>query len=121
MIDFFESSRCLSTRLAHYFSDLNAPEVCGHCSVCAGQTATLPQIETAEIDLDRLNKWVSEFSIASKPSISNEALTRMLCGITTPLSTKLKAKKMEGFGQLEQHPFSVVLEKVKAIRKNSVV
>ncbi|MEZ9230434.1 ATP-dependent DNA helicase RecQ [Vibrio amylolyticus] len=121
MIDFFESSRCLSTRLAHYFSDLNAPEVCGHCSVCAGQTATLPQIDTAEIDLDRLNKWVSEFSIASKPSISNEALTRMLCGITTPLSTKLKAKKMEGFGQLEQHPFSVVLQKVKAIRKNSVV
>lgn len=121
MIDFFESTRCLSARLANYFSDLNAPTSCGHCSVCSGQVATLPQETTNQIDSSLLDKWVGEFVSAGKQSISNEALTRMLCGITTPLSTKLKAKKMEGFGQLERHPFSLVLEKVNAIRKSSIV
>ena len=41
-----------------------------------------------------------------------KALARFLCGITTPESTRLKARQMEGFGRLESTPFSEVLELV---------
>ncbi|MGF1696893.1 RecQ family ATP-dependent DNA helicase [Vibrio lamellibrachiae] len=121
MISFFESDRCLSARLAHYFSDHNAPQTCAHCSVCHGDVAVLPQEKTNNIDLVEVNQWITEFSAPSSKTLSEEALTRMLCGITTPLSTKLKAKKMAGFGKLEQLPFGQVLASVQKIRKNSAV
>ncbi|MGF1719856.1 RecQ family ATP-dependent DNA helicase [Vibrio kyushuensis] len=121
MISFFESDRCLSARLAHYFSDHNAPPACSHCSVCQGNVALLPQEKNNHIDLTEVNQWITEFSAPSSKILSEEALTRMLCGITTPLSTKLKAKKMAGFGKLEQLPFGQVLASVQKIRKNSAV
>ncbi|MGC9459579.1 RecQ family ATP-dependent DNA helicase [Vibrio genomosp. F10] len=118
MIDFFESDTCLSQRLALYFSDHNAPKNCGHCSVCQGETAILPHKKPDEIDPNLLSEWLNEFTQASQKTLSNEALTRMLCGITTPLSTKLKAKKMAGFGKLENSSFSQVLICVQAARKS---
>ena len=39
----FASETCLSYRLAQYFGDEQAPRQCGHCSVCAGQVAYLPE------------------------------------------------------------------------------
>ncbi len=34
MLEVFSSDQCLTHRLALYFGDHNAPEQCGHCSVC---------------------------------------------------------------------------------------
>ncbi|MCK6262565.1 RecQ family ATP-dependent DNA helicase [Vibrio sp. ZSDE26] len=118
MIGFFESDTCLSHRLAHYFSDHNAPQACGHCSACRGIIASLPQQVNPPIDLSQLIPWIEEFENAGSKSLTHEALTRMLCGITTPLSTKLKAKKMGGFARLEQYPFSEVLKMVQEVRKS---
>ena len=39
MLEVFASDQCLTHRLARYFGDVNAPERCGHCSVCHGQVA----------------------------------------------------------------------------------
>lgn len=38
LLAFFTSTTCLSHELARYFADDAAPERCGHCSVCRGET-----------------------------------------------------------------------------------
>ncbi len=115
MIEFFQSKLCLSYSLASYFADNHAPKNCHHCSVCAGTVAQLPGRELPPLDSRQISTWLQPYLQASKASLSDKALSRFLCGITTPLSTKLKASKMDGFGKLEKYPFAEVNEKIKEI------
>jgi len=55
LITFFETDRCLSYQLSDYFDDQQAPQQCGHCSVCRGQVAKL--IYT------KAQKWPSDESL----------------------------------------------------------
>ncbi|PMH41138.1 recombinase RecQ [Vibrio sp. 10N.286.49.B3] len=116
MLNFFESTSCLSHQLADYFADTAAPTSCNHCSVCRGKPAQLPKNSGFDINMDELNQWVRSFIAASPEPLSDQAITRFLCGITTPLSTKLKAGKITGFGQLEVFPFEQVKSMVKTVR-----
>ncbi|WP_104399126.1 RecQ family ATP-dependent DNA helicase [Vibrio penaeicida] len=115
MVAFFEDDRCLSHQLARYFADENAPSNCQHCSVCDGHVATLPSSNSAEYERDNIPHWIAPYQNALKDKATPKALARFLCGITTPESTRLKARQMEGFGRLESTPFSEVLELVAAI------
>ncbi|MEZ9246958.1 ATP-dependent DNA helicase RecQ [Vibrio lentus] len=115
MLSFFEADTCLSSRLASYFADDKAPKNCGHCSVCRGEIATLPSVKAEPIDEEIVIAWIQEFIANSQQLITDEAITRFLCGIATPLSTKLKASKMSGYGKLEQQPFSETLALVKRL------
>ncbi|MEZ8107003.1 RecQ family ATP-dependent DNA helicase [Vibrio cortegadensis] len=112
MVNFFEESECLSHKLANYFADHHAPAKCGHCSVCRGNQAKLPSTYLGEANVSQLGSWITTLLAASSDPLTNEAITRFLCGITTPLSTKLKAGKMEGFGKLELMPFDEVRQLV---------
>ncbi|WP_305374409.1 RecQ family ATP-dependent DNA helicase [Photobacterium leiognathi] len=106
MVDFFESKTCLSHQLAHYFADHHAPEQCGHCSVCRGKSITLPPLPTLPDVSDQvLTQWCDQFINACDIAPSVAAITRFLNGMTTPLTTKIKAKQFDGFGQLEAYPF----------------
>ncbi|MDG3084738.1 RecQ family ATP-dependent DNA helicase [Vibrio hannami] len=118
MVDFFQSKQCLSYSLANYFSDNQAPQQCGHCSVCKGRIASLTDIELPTINNELLVQWVRPYKQASDLELSSKAITRYLCGIATPLSTKLKASKMEGFSKLEAYPFALVEAKVIEIEGN---
>jgi len=106
MLNFFESSQCLSHTLASYFADTNAPEQCGHCSVCRGHTATLPgNLQLSDISDNALKAWCDPFITACPSLPSTAAVTRFLCGMTSPLNTKIKARQMNGFAKLESYPF----------------
>ncbi|MBU1282554.1 MAG: RecQ family ATP-dependent DNA helicase [Gammaproteobacteria bacterium] len=113
MLALFASEQCLSQRLATYFGDANAPQQCGHCSVCRGQVARLPAPPAlpplAEQDVyglcDGLVRKHQELK-GSEPSA--ECLTRFLCGISVPLFTKLKARQLSGFAALENYPYAEV-------------
>ncbi|PSV21313.1 recombinase RecQ [Photobacterium leiognathi subsp. mandapamensis] len=106
MVDFFESKTCLSHQLAHYFADHHAPQHCGHCSVCRGKSITLPPLPTLpEVSDLVLTQWCDQFINACDTAPSIAAITRFLNGMTTPLTTKIKAKQFDGFGQLEAYPF----------------
>ncbi|MFA0520325.1 recombinase RecQ, partial [Vibrio sp. 10N.222.55.E8] len=83
------------------------------CSVCRGEIAILPTVDIEPVDDKTVLAWIHEFAAKSQPLITDEAITRFLCGIATPLSTKLKASKMVGYGKLEQQPFSDTLALVK--------
>lgn len=113
MLALFESRECLSQRLAAYFGDRQAPQRCGHCSVCNGQVAKLPEppalASLEQIDLDaRCAEFVERYRQLKGGAPSRECLTRFLCGISVPVFTKLKARQLSGFASLEAYPYAEV-------------
>ncbi|MDC0610321.1 RecQ family ATP-dependent DNA helicase [Vibrio sp.] len=116
MLDFFQSDHCLSHFLADYFADNNAPEKCGHCSVCMGKTAVMPKTELPAIDSKQLSLWVAGFVDTVGDAASVKAIARFLCGIPNPLSTKTKANKLPGFGQMERYPFADIIDAVEQVK-----
>ncbi len=113
MLSLFASEQCLSQRLAVYFGDANAPQQCGHCSVCRGQVARLPAPPAlpplAEQDARGLcDGFIRKHQELKGREPSAECLTRFLCGISVPLFTKLKARQLSGFAMLENYPYAEV-------------
>ncbi len=116
MLNLFQSSNCLSYQLAHYFADSNAPLECGHCSVCRGQVASLPAQDIEPPSPEQVASWVNEFVQLSPTAISNAAVARFLCGISTPLISQLKAAKLSGYGAMVNVSFAHVIEQVEKVR-----
>ncbi|WP_219592616.1 RecQ family ATP-dependent DNA helicase [Aeromonas salmonicida] len=115
LLAFFTSSRCLSQELARYFADEQAPSKCGYCSVCRGEVAVLPPLPTLTLPNENgLRAWCDPL-IALCHTRHPRILTRFLCGIATPLTTRVKAKSLAGFGQLAAHPFAEVLAAVSRL------
>ena len=113
MLSFFESEQCLSHELASYFADHQAPQQCGHCSVCRGNVAKLPSdTQLAEVSENMLKAWCDPFMAACPSSPSAAAVTRFLCGMTSPLHTAIKARQLSGFGKMEQYPFQQTLMQI---------
>lgn len=113
MLALFASETCLSYRLAQYFGDEQAPRQCGHCSVCAGQVAYLPEPPALPPLVDKnfealcgafIHKH-QEYTGSYPPA---ERLTRFLCGISVPMFTKIKARAIPGFAALENYPYAEV-------------
>ncbi|MBV7298351.1 RecQ family ATP-dependent DNA helicase [Enterovibrio paralichthyis] len=119
MLSLFETDTCLSHRLAAYFADEHAPAQCGHCSVCRGNIARLPKASAQEsvepAMLQRLIQPLMDAALKEGVAVSAEAATRFLCGIATPLTTRLRAGKMEGFGKLSAYPFDEVKKQVQSL------
>ncbi|UPQ82645.1 RecQ family ATP-dependent DNA helicase [Pseudomonas knackmussii] len=117
MLALFESRECLSQRLAAYFGDCQAPQQCGHCSVCRGQVAQLPEppalASLSDMDLvARCAEFRQRYTQLKGNAPSTECLTRFLCGISVPAFTKLKARQIPGFASLEAYPYAEVRERL---------
>ncbi|EDP58745.1 putative ATP-dependent DNA helicase RecQ, partial [Vibrio sp. AND4] len=91
-------------------------EKCGHCSVCRGQVASFPQPQQAQPELAHLSTWIDEFVQLSPTVISDAAVARFLCGVSTPIITQLKASKLQGYGSMANVSFKKVLEQVESAR-----
>ncbi|AXK55072.1 RecQ family ATP-dependent DNA helicase [Pseudomonas protegens] len=115
MLDLFATEQCLGHRLAQYFGDDQAPQRCGHCSVCHGQVARLPEPPVLPALVDKnFNGLCGDFIHRHQQHTGDvpgaERLTRFLCGISVPLFTKLKARSIPGFAALEDYPYAAVRE-----------
>ena len=115
MLDLFATERCLGQRLAQYFGDEKAPQRCGHCSVCHGHVAQLPQPPGLPPLVDKnFMGLCGDFIHRHHEHIGQlpgaERLTRFLGGISVPLFTKLKARGIPGFAALEDYPYAEVRE-----------
>lgn len=114
MLALFASEQCLSHRLASYFGDEQAPHQCGHCSVCRGQVARLPEPPSltplATLDREALcGAFIERYQAARGGELpSEDCLARFLCGISVPLFTRLKARQIGGFAALEDYPYGDV-------------
>lgn len=115
LLDFFASKVCLNWQLADYFSDSNLQQPCGHCSVCDGQITKLPEIPKltalSEYDFFALTEQISD---KLGKHNSETLITRFLCGLTTPIFTRLKVRQLKHFAVLEKYRFSEVLQWVKS-------
>ncbi len=115
MLEVFATERCLGYRLAEYFGDHNAPEHCGHCSVCHGRVARLPEPPALPPLVDKnfaqlCGELIHRHEQHAGMLPTAERLTRFLCGISVPLFTKLKAGSIPGFAALEEYPYAEVRE-----------
>ena len=111
MIDLFESESCLSKNLAKYFGEDTDWENCGHCSVCnsgavkiaeSEQLKELSNFNFHELCDDAIGKFANQVDV--------ELLTKFLCGIPTPIFTRLRLKQLKHFSYLENYRFGEVLE-----------
>ncbi|WP_053214810.1 ATP-dependent DNA helicase RecQ [Pseudomonas sp. Q12-87] len=113
MLELFATDRCLGYRLAQYFGDDNAPRQCGHCSVCHGQVARLPDPPELPALVDKsfealCTDFIHKHEQHTGSVPSAERVTRFLLGISVPLFTRLKARKIRGYGALEEYPYAEV-------------
>ncbi|MEG3753710.1 ATP-dependent DNA helicase RecQ [Psychromonas arctica] len=117
LLDFFASDQCLNWQLADYFSDRRLQTQCGHCSVCVGQPAVMPVVP-ALTPLQQFDPVQLSQSIAEKLGEHDSYIlrARFLCGLTTPIFTRLKVRQLPGFASLENYRFSDV---VNWISKNN--
>ncbi len=112
MLDLFRQPHCLSRTLAAYFGE-RMPNDCGVCSVCRHQFQPWPTLPASRL-LETLDaaSLVTPLQHAIEQQFnqpaSSELLTRFLCGIQSPWFTKVKARKMPGFGRLEDTPYTDV-------------
>lgn len=113
MLDLFATEYCLGQRLAQYFGDENAPQRCGHCSVCHGHVAYLPPPPSLPPLVDKnfmglCGDFIHRHHEHTGELPGAERLTRFLGGISVPLFTKLKARGIPGFAALEDYPYADV-------------
>lgn len=115
MFDLFATEHCLGQRLAQYFGDENAPQRCGHCSVCHGHVAHLPPPPRLPPLVDKnfmglCADFIHRHHEHTGQLPGAERLTRFLLGISVPLFTKLKARGIPGSAALEDYPYAEVRE-----------
>ena len=108
-IALFESDHCISRQLAMYFGDQQAPERCGHCSVCQnGAVSFQSQQKLPSLSSMDFESLTHEFKLAIGNSMTANNTAKYLCGIHTPIFTRLKVRSLPHFGILEQQPFQAV-------------
>ena len=114
MIRFFENDSCLSKGLAEYFGENIEKERCGHCSYCKSGKVTIQKTTElcpfCDFDFEEISK---EFIGVLGEHFSILNLTKFLCGIYTPVFSKLKIRELPYFGIFERYPFQDVEEWVK--------
>lgn len=124
MIRFFQLDRCLNSNLARYFGDQNAPDNCGHCSVCGNNVLVFSQPDinkkSHEEWQENLALYVKEFAQhvkikSPKTSISAVLVTRFLTGLTQPIFTKVKARQLNGFAAYEEQAYKDVFDAVSQL------
>jgi ATP-dependent DNA helicase RecQ len=106
MVSFFESDACISKQLAEYFGEYLENERCGHCSFCKNGKAVLQNsIELKPLSYFEFSEITAEFVQTIGERFSTANLTKFLCGIYTPIFSRLKIKRLPHFGILENYPF----------------
>jgi ATP-dependent DNA helicase RecQ len=120
LIRFFELDKCLSYNLSRYFDDQQAPQQCGHCSVCRGQVAKLAYSQQPNWSSDEtLCQVLSELKnhLASKAvePLSDELLCRFLAGLSVPIFARNKVRQLAGFALCESFRYAEIRSKVQSL------
>ncbi|NMM41655.1 RecQ family ATP-dependent DNA helicase [Pseudoalteromonas arctica] len=119
LIRFFELKSCLSYNLARYFDDHQAPQQCGHCSVCRDQAVTLEySLEHRFVDdaviYQKVDELLSHLVNKGIHNIGIETQCRFLAGMSMPLFARNKVRQLSGFGLCEQQRYNEIKAKLLA-------
>ncbi|HGG60075.1 MAG TPA: RecQ family ATP-dependent DNA helicase [Gammaproteobacteria bacterium] len=114
VLDLVNADSCQTALLAAHFAE-TLPQPCGHCSWCLEGRQTLPERKPRSIDnalLPRIQELLKDED-ARKILREPRALTRFLCGLTSPRIARAKLTRHALFGTLEDIPFSQALDWVE--------
>jgi ATP-dependent DNA helicase RecQ len=117
LVRFFELEKCLSSNLSRYFDDQQAPQKCGHCSVCRGQVAKLEYSQQLSWPSDsELKNYLLGLSqqLSGKADISIDIQCRFLAGISVPIFARNKIRLLPGFGSCEPLRYGDIRQKIKS-------
>ncbi|WP_133471373.1 RecQ family ATP-dependent DNA helicase [Paraglaciecola marina] len=120
LVRFFELDKCLNFNLSAYFDDKQAPEHCGHCSVCNGQVAKLEYSTPIAVpDKAQVAEAMSALQthLADKTDVplTESIYCRFLTAMTMPLFTRLKVRQVAGFGSCEHCRYGDVKQVVREV------
>lgn len=118
ILDFASAPGCITRRLLAYFGEALAEENCGHCHFCrTGEPVTQVTLPASPIppftgaDTEEIRALISE----AHPALATpRAVTRLLCGLTSPATSRAKLTKRSEFGRYAATPFRTVLAQVEA-------
>ncbi|MEC7482079.1 MAG: RecQ family zinc-binding domain-containing protein, partial [Pseudomonadota bacterium] len=122
LVGFFELNTCLSYNLSAYFDDSQAPNECGHCSVCQGNVAKLSYSNPIPTpNPDQISEAIAalraQLSGKFDGPITSSICCRFLTGMTMPLFTRFKVRQVKGFGSCENCRYADVKAMVDAINQ----
>ncbi len=118
LLDFASATGCITRRLLAHFGEALADENCGHCHFCrTGEPATRVTLPATPIppfteeDEEDIRSMIFEENAALS---SPRSLTRYLCGLTSPATTRSKLTKRPEFGRWAAVPFRDVVKQVES-------
>jgi ATP-dependent DNA helicase RecQ len=118
LLEFASAPGCITRRLLAHFGEVMADENCGHCDFCrTGEPATTTHLPASPIqpfseeDEEDIRSLIFEENAALA---SPRAMTRYLCGLTSPATTRAKLTKRSEFGRWASVPFRRVLQQVES-------
>lgn len=118
LLDFASAPGCITRRLLAHFGEALAGENCGHCHFCrTGEPATRITLPATSIPpfSEQDDEDIRALIFEENPALgSPRALTRYLCGLTSPATTRAKLTKREEFGRWAAVPFRQVFQQVEA-------
>ena len=109
-------SGCLVSRLGEHFGE-PLPANCGHCSWCLNSGQSTPLLPRPVPGIDESVLARATALRAEHPDLVSEprALTRFLCGITSPKLSRARLTSHPLFGSLAHAPFADVLARTQAL------
>jgi ATP-dependent DNA helicase RecQ len=113
---------CLVRWLLHYFGE-ELEKDCGTCTSCKEKTEGVSKTEPREIPLSAKPSITTEHVAVIRGLLKERPvslrtprqLTRFLCGITSPATTREKLTKHDAFGLLDKVPFADVLTQAETM------
>jgi ATP-dependent DNA helicase RecQ len=102
---------CQIRAIGCYFGDVETTP-CGHCSHCLSGRVTLPDRTHVEVDPGTMGAAADLASTYPEVLADPRAMTRFLCGLSSPGLTAARLTRHPLFGSLAEAPFAEVLTAV---------
>jgi ATP-dependent DNA helicase RecQ len=126
--DFATEPGCITRRLLAHFGEPLPEENCGHCHPCRlAKAGTEPAAEAVALPATRIREFTARDTervrgliAAKEPALGTaRQVTRLLCGLTSPATSRAKLTKRGEFGMFEATPFRMVMAWVEGLMGSS--
>ena len=111
MLEFTVHDGCLTHYLLTYFGEQR--EKCGHCSLCqGGKVCHLPDVVHRSLGQNDKTTLLQLYSEGHRALATPRQLTRFLCGLTSPATSRARLRGHPLFGTWKEIPFHQILDYV---------
>ncbi|MDC1106781.1 RecQ family ATP-dependent DNA helicase [Prolixibacteraceae bacterium] len=118
VIELIESKTCFYHQLTEYFGQNTSWTECGHCSNCQGTTIPIPERVVKEDFTSFSYQDIKEQFLSNyKAPFSIHDFCCYLCGITAPLLSRYRIKKLSDWGKFTDYRFQSVIDWIQMNEK----